>query len=78
MAAAVSDSRGKARQRGRFRVYCHQEIAPRDAAKDAGKLCGGEGRIEVKTGIVGKLRLIDDWRFIINSEGGGQALCQEL
>ena len=44
----------------------------------AGKLCGGEGQIEVTTSADGKLRFVDDWRFTINGEGGGQALWQEL
>ena len=43
-----------------------------------GKLCGGEGRIEVGSGPDGKLRFVDDWRFTINGEGSGQAVWQEL
>ena len=45
---------------------------------EAGMLCGGEGRIEVQTGSDGKLRFLDDWRFIINGEGHGRAVWQEL
>jgi hypothetical protein len=44
----------------------------------AGKLCGGEGRIEIETDANGKLRFIDDWQFTMNGEGGGRAVWEEL
>jgi len=44
----------------------------------AGKLCGGEGRMEIESCADGKLRFVDFWRFTTNGEGGGRAVWQEL
>lgn len=43
-----------------------------------GKLCGGEGKIDIERVTNGKLRFIDDWRFTTNGEGGGRAIWEEL
>ena len=39
---------------------------------NAGKLCGGEGEIEVTSGADGKLRFVDDWRFTITAKVAGE------
>ena len=44
----------------------------------AGKLCGGEGRMEVESSVDGKIRFVDLWKYTINGEGGGRAVWQEL
>ncbi|APR35939.1 hypothetical protein [Paraburkholderia sp. SOS3] len=62
---------GQIEQEDRLKVLFQQVTA-------AGKLCGGEGHIEVQKGADGKFRFIDDWRFTINGNGSGQAVWQEL